>query len=384
VAASYADVLNANGVVNFGASNTGSSPGVLSVSSASTSVTVGNVSTTFSGSIHQVTLTGTVSSPTGGLVNEGTVTFTVGNLPPVVATVNGQGAVQATINLPAGLAAGNYTINASYADTTNANGTVNFTPSTAIVPGTLTVGTASTTTSVNALVIGFSTSGQLATLTANVTNPNGGTVNEGTVTFTAAGQTLTAGVSGGIASAVLTIPANFPIGTTAITATFADAPNANGQLNYSGSSGSAPLVVNPAATTITITHISISPGFFGPSQETVTVAVNGPNGPVSGGTVTINVGGTTVTAGVSGGQASATVSVSTAGPQGISASFSGGGNLAGSSTSRSAFLNWLSAFFPTTVTINADGSETVVVDFFFFLPITYVYDAAGNLVSTTL
>jgi hypothetical protein len=56
------------------------------------------------------------------------------------ATANVTGGIAATIvTLPAGFAAGHYTITARYADSTNANGVVNYSSSTASPNGTLTV-----------------------------------------------------------------------------------------------------------------------------------------------------------------------------------------------------------------------------------------------------
>jgi hypothetical protein len=66
-------------------------------------------------------------------------------------------------------------------------------------------------------------------------------------------------------------------------------------------------------------------------------------------------------------------------PQGVSASFGGGGsNFASSGDARTAFLTLFNLFFPGTVTFNSDGSTTMVVDFF-FLPLTFVFNPSGVL-----
>jgi hypothetical protein len=384
IVGNYTDVTNANGTVNFAPGNTGSTPGTLTVNSAPTTITVNNVNTTFNSGSNTVTLTANLSSSGGGLVNEGNVTFTINinGLAPVTASVNPQGVATAIVALPAGFAAGSYSVNASYTDVTNANGTVNFQPSTPASPGTLTVATATTVMSVSSIVTTFSTAAQVVTVSASLSSLQGGAVNEGMVTFTVAGQTVTANVSGGIAQASVVLPANFPVGGHGILASYTDTVNANGTFNNSPASNSGTLTINPAPTTITITSISESAFFFSPAQETVTATVTGPSGPLNGGTVTFSLGGQTVQAPVIGGQARATVTVpSTAvgGPEGVSATFTNGGNFANSATMRTAFWNFLNAFFPGAVTFNADGSQTVVVDYFFFLPLTFVYNSSGAL-----
>jgi hypothetical protein len=225
---------------------------------------------------------------------------------------------------------------------------------------------------------------QQATLTAIVSAANGTLVNEGAVTFTAAGQTFTAAVNGGAASVVVTIPGGSAPGTSAISASYTDGVNANGQLNFTAGAGSGVLTVQQA-TTVTITRVAVSPG-FGKVTETVTAQVSSPYGAVNGGTVTFNVGGTLVQAGVSGGTATARVSVpaaSVSGAQGISATFSeAGGQFASSFGLRTALLNFLSEFFATSVSIAADGSEVVSVSFF-GIPLVYTYNASGGLVGMT-
>jgi hypothetical protein len=324
-----------------------------------------------------------VTSPTGGPVNEGTVTFTIGNLPSVQASVNGAGVATATFLLPANFAAGTYSVNASYSDTINANGTINFGPSnTSANPGQLVINTAGTQLSVNTLIVGFNASAQQMTLTAKVTSPNGGAVNEGTVTFTVAGQTLSAGVSNGVASAVLVLPGGFASGTFPIVANYTDALNGNGVANYGGSGATGDLVVAPAASATSITSVQLATGAGG-LVETITAQVSGPIGPVNAGVVTFNVAGTSVQGSVSNGIATASLTVTSAqagSTQSITATFGGGGNLAASTQTRNVFLNGFSSSFPTTVTIHADGSQTVTVDLF-FLPLVYQYNSSGVLTS---
>src|SRR5262249_42325548 len=94
-----------------------SSTDLLTVGAAGTAVAVPSVATVFNASSTQVvTLTAQLPRAQGGTVNEGTVTFPLGGLPPVTATVNGSGAATASLTLPAGLPGGTYTIIASYID----------------------------------------------------------------------------------------------------------------------------------------------------------------------------------------------------------------------------------------------------------------------------
>jgi hypothetical protein len=375
VVGTYADTTNANNAINFSAGDTGTTPGLLTLGSATTSVVVTNLNTTFSSAARQVTLTATVTSGTGGLVNEGNVTFTVGGLPAVQAGVNPQGVATAVITLPAGFAVGSYAINASYTDGTNANGTTNFTASTAATPGTLTISATTTQLTVGNIITTFNAGAQTLALTANVSSVQAGLVNSGTVTFSVAGQTLTAGVSGGSAGVLIVLPGSFAAGAFTISASYADTIGNNGP-----ASTTATLTVNQAPTSISITNVQVSGGFFS-ATETVTALVNGPIGPLNSGTVTFNLGGTLVTANVSGGKATASATVpasAVGGAENVTATFNGGGNFASSSQTQTALLNFLVEFFGGTVTFNADGSQTVVTDFF-FIPLTFVYNSGGAL-----
>jgi hypothetical protein len=375
ITASYADVLNGNGLTNFGPS---SGTAGLTVTSAGTATTATSASVTFSGASQQVTLKANVTSPTGGTVSEGNVTFTVGGL-TATALVMG-GSASTTLTLPAGFAAGSYTVQANYADTTNGNGAQNFQPSSG--SGSLTVASASTQMSLGSPTVQFGSGAQGVTLTASVTTPGGGPVNEGTVTFTALGQTLTAAVSGSVAHVVLSLPGGLGAGQYAINASYADAPNANGIVNLNASTAPSATLTVVRPSSITITGISLSGG-FGSVTETVTAQVSAPGGTVNGGTVTFNVAGQTVQAGVSNGVATASVrvpSVAAGAPQGVSASFGAGNAFSGSSAGLTAILNFLTEFFPASITFGADGSEVLTVSFF-GIPLTWTYSAGGALVS---
>jgi hypothetical protein len=115
-----------------------------------------------------------------------------------------------------------YTITANYADVVNANGVANFARNNAAVPGTLSVNLAATAVTTNSVTTTFSNAMQFVTLTANVTSPTGGGVNEGMVRFTVGGRTATGGVHNGIATALVSLPGGFPVGSYAITASCSD------------------------------------------------------------------------------------------------------------------------------------------------------------------
>jgi hypothetical protein len=368
---------------NFAPSNS-SVPGTLTLNAATTTVSVNNAVGNFNSGAQQLVLTASVASTSGGTVNEGNVTFSVNGLPSVVATINNQGIATAILNLPPGLAAGTYTLNASYSDVFNANGLVNFSASsTATNPGTVTLSTADSSTAVSNINVTFSPNAQSATLRAVVTSTLGGVVNEGNVMFSVAGQNLAAAVVNGVATIGVNLPAGLATGGYSIIANYADLTNANNTTNFGGSGGTATLTVAPLATSVNITRVAVN-SFFGSSiTETVTAQVTSPGGTVDGGTVTFNFGGKTVQANVSNGTASATIAVSSSdvtGTESVGATFGGSGNFAGSSQFRNAILNFFSAFFPTVVSFNSDGSQQVVVSFG-FIPLIFNYDPSGALVN---
>jgi hypothetical protein len=398
ISASYVDDTGV--AANYSPSNSPApgQPGsaALTVGSVATNTTLDANSTapsvTFSSvANHTVTLTAHVSATVSGatvMANEGAVTFTVGTgantLTATSTTPPVNGTFTATLTVPANFPAGSYGIVASYSDSPANFGASDTTAS----PGTLTVQSADSSVSVTGgASVTFSTNSQTVMLTAAVSSNSGGPVKEGTVTFVVGDQSAVGKVSpNGTASAVLTLPGNFAAGTYTINATFAD-PNGNGSADFmTNSNSAATLTVAPVTSTTTITGVTLTPTFGG-LVETITAKVNGPNGPVSGGTVTFSIGGTTVKASVSNGTAVASVSVSAftaLGPQGITASFGNSGNFMDSSFSRTAVLNFFSAFFPTSVVVNADGTETVMVDLFFFVPVVFRYNASGSLIGMSI
>jgi hypothetical protein len=319
----------------------------------------------------------TIVSPNGGPVNEGTVTFSLAGVQTTVPVSNGIADV--ALNLPAGLAAGNYTLAASFVDNANANHAFNL--GTASGTGTLSITPASTQTAVSSATITAGGGSQALTLNATVTSPRG-PVNEGTVTITVAGQAVTAAVHGGVAVGVLSLPGGMAAGHYTVMASYNDATNTRGAVNLTPSAASGTLTVLQT-TAVVITQVSLTPSPGGVT-EVVTAQVRSPSGPVGGGMITFNIGGTQVQAAINNGTATAAallVPGAIAGAQGVSANYSNSSALVGASTvSRTAFLNVFNAFFSGMVTLQPDGREVVTLDFF-GIPLTFIYNASGLLAS---
>jgi hypothetical protein len=229
------------------------------------------VSTAFSEGGRTVSLSATVDS-SAGTVTEGAVTFmllsgstVIGS--PTTGTVSG-GQTTVSYTLPAGTAAGTYTINADYADS-NAI----FTASSDSTQ-TLTVTAAATTIAASSATAGFDASAQNVGLSAAVTSP-AGTVSEGAVTFTllhgstAVGSPTTGTVSNGQASVSYGLPPGTVAGTYTIKADYAD-PTGN--------------FVDSADTTQTLTVtpavVAPPPTISGPPTATI-------NFPATGGSYSI-------------------------------------------------------------------------------------------------
>jgi len=138
----------------------------LTVNAAATATAAGSASTLFSTSAQSVQLSATVTSNSSA-VTLGTVTFEILQGPTLIGTatsgsVNGSGVATVLYSLPAGQAAGSYTIQASYnanasystsADSTQSLTVLAFTPTITWNPaGTIIVGSAGTFNVLNASV----------------------------------------------------------------------------------------------------------------------------------------------------------------------------------------------------------------------------------------
>ncbi len=190
---------------------------------ASPTTTASMVVTTFSQASQTVTLFATVTSGSS-TVNEGAVTFQVlDNGTPIGMAAAGSvsnGTASVSYPLPAGQAAGSYTIQAGYQDSTDFSASSDS-------AHTLTINPAATTTTASPVTVAFSNSAQNVTFSATVTS-GAGTVNEGAVTFqVVAGSTLigtatTGSVSNGTASVSYPLPAGQAAGSYTIRARYQD------------------------------------------------------------------------------------------------------------------------------------------------------------------
>jgi hypothetical protein len=212
-----------------------------------TRTTVPGLTLRYRASNQSVTLSAAVSATTP--VNGGTVTFSVraadgGNVGAAVTsgTVT-NGAASATYVLPGGTAPATLSIVAVYSGTTtfaNSSGS-----------GSLIVGLADTTTTVDAATTPVPTAAVSVPLTARVAWTDTPAVGEGTVTFTlrnGAGATIgspvTAAVAGGIATASYLLPGAMPAQRLITTAAF------SGSSNFAASQGTNTLSVGCLPVTI--------------------------------------------------------------------------------------------------------------------------------------
>lgn len=202
----------------------------------------------------------------GGMPQTGTATFSILNASGTqiasasITNNDGNGNFSGSVSLPAGLAPGIYFIHAVYSDP---NGI--FTGSTDVSNGTLQIvpATVSVTQNSGFIIDGFSNLNRTVTIEASVTpipsDSQSGPVNQGTVTFSGLGETVTAPVAGGIASVNFSIPANTPAGLYFINLTYHPAA---GDPGYQAGAGSGQVDLGIAdddtATTFSSTDWSAS------------------------------------------------------------------------------------------------------------------------------
>jgi len=287
---------------------------VTSATAAGTSTTASSATASFSSTTQNVTLTASVTS-SGGTVNVGTMTFTILQGNTIIGTATSKavsnGSASVSYALPASLAAGSYTIEANYNDSTGA-----FANSTDEAH-TLKVNPAATTTTASNATASFSSSAQTVHLTATVTS-SAGTVNEGSVSFTVInsngvtiGTPTPATVSNGSASVNYSLPAGTAGGSYTIKAAYGD-----GSGNFAASLDTAhTLTISAAPTTTTASNATAS---FSSSAQTVklTATVTSSAGTVNEGSVSFtlldsngNTVGTSTSGTVSNGSASADFSL---------------------------------------------------------------------------
>jgi hypothetical protein len=255
---------------------------------AETSVAVDNAAVTYGDSAQTVTLSATVTGA-GSTVNEGTVTFQVkdgaANVgSSVVSSPLTAGTASVVYSLPAGLAAKQYTINASYSGGNSFNGSGG--------SGVLAVAKASTVTQVSSLP-NPSAYGQVVTFTANVSSGSG--TPDGSVSFfdgaTLLGSQPLVGGGASFTTAALTA------GNHSITAAYAQSSNFVGStstvvlqtVNKAATRTSVQAAVSNNKVLLTATVTVVTPGTGVPPG-----AVEFFNGPVSLGVAPLSNGTATL------------------------------------------------------------------------------------------
>ncbi|MEU0839317.1 Ig-like domain-containing protein [Streptomyces sp. NPDC005962] len=313
-------------------------------STATTSATVNQAASTTTvtspapGSCGQpVTICAQVTTvPPGTCPPTGTVTFVVSGGPTLTATVDGTG--QACVTTSA-IPVGTHVVTATYAGDTGVTGSTG--------TGTVTVSQGTSTLTV-AATPSPSVCGEAVTICAQVTVAAPSTcVPTGDVTFVVSGgPTLTATLDATGMACVTTTAV--PVGTHTITATYA------GDSGVGGSTGTAPLVVNPASSTTTVS-VTPSPSVCGASVllcAQVTTVAPGTCPPT--GTVTFVIsGGPTLTATLGAtGQACVSTTAIPVGTHTVTATYGGGGGVAPSTGSGTATVNQATSTTALTISPN--------------------------------
>ena len=317
---------------------------VAPVVPAATAVVPGSVSVNFYGTAGSPAFTVPVSVnvPGGGVASGGTVSIYLNYnnnltlLGTAVVGAIGSAAVNVAAGaLPPNLQPGTYTLVENY------SGNSNFNASTA--NGTLTITTAPTSVVAgNATLNYYGSSSPAFTLTVGVNSP-AGTVNTGNVdvklvsddTTTDLGMAaLSPNGTATINVGASTLPANLQVGSYQLIETYTDVGGP-----FAGSTGTGTLTITTAPTSVVAGNAMITVGTTGPVM--IPVAVNSPDGVVSGNVViTLIAGDTSYTltpAGgvpLSGGQASVSVTLPSGlgiGTYRLVETYLGNGQFAGSS-----------------------------------------------------
>ncbi len=309
---------------------------VVSRANTTTTITSDNPDPSVTGQSVTVNFTVTTNSP-----GSGTPT---GN---VVVTVSG-GAETCTGTVAAGTctlslnAAGARTLTATYAQTTNFNGSSD--------TEAHQVNTANTTTTITSDNPDPSIVGQAVAVNFSVVGaaPGGGTpTGNVVVTISGGAETCTGMVAAGSCTLTLT-----GIGNRTLTATYA------GDANYNGSSDTEAHQVTLANTTTTITSDNPDPSVVGQSvtvNYSVTVNAPGTGTPTGNVVVTVSGGSETCVGTVAAG--TCTLTLTSAGARTLTATYAGDANFNGSSDTEAHQVNAAN----TTTTITSDNPAPSVV-----------------------
>jgi len=291
--------------------DTNDTPAILSIIPANVTTTANNVTTAYSPNTQTVTLTARVADASipSDTVSEGVVTFTITNgqttLGSLPSNVN-NGSASASFTLPAGQAAGTYTITVHYND--NSGHFID----TSDTPALLTLAPANVTTTANPVSASYSPNAQVLTLSAVVTDTSVPTdiVNAGSVTFTVLNGSTPLGsvsslVSNGKASANFSLPAGQTLGNYTLAVHYNDS-----QGNFKDV-GDANAILALKAANVTVAAANLST-FYNLNAQTVTLTAaltdaSIPSDTVNEGSVTFTVLNRSLPVTVSNGIASATL-----------------------------------------------------------------------------
>jgi hypothetical protein len=275
IAVSYTDT-NPGNFVDGGTDTSGS----VTVTGTAVLTTALPATTAASATQQTIALSATLSSN----ISEGTVNFKVVQGNTTVATGSGSvvgGSALGVATLPAGLAVGSYTIQVSYSDQGGTFSDGGDTPSTLTVTGPATVTTAMSST------VPFSSGMQLVSVSATVQSPASGlTVTIGSILFSldlGNGSTAQAigFLTGGSATALLSLPAGLAVGSYRLTATYMPAGSPASFTSSSDSSHSVIVEAPPAPTSSTVGPVSgfnVGLSFFGVTvQPTLADGSAGPS-----------------------------------------------------------------------------------------------------------
>jgi hypothetical protein len=365
----------------------------LAVGAASTTTTASSASATFSTSTQDVTLKATVTDTkdSGTTVNEGSVQFTLldSSGKTIGTATSGNvsgGSASVQYALPGGTAAGSYTIEADYSDSSGNNFATSSDKT-----HSLTVSAASTTTTATSATATFSTSAQNVTLSASVTS-GGGTVNEGSVTFTVVdsngntvGTATSSAVNNGSARVSYQLPGSTSAGSYTIEAAYSDSA---GKFGASSDNTQTLTVSGSNSTILSLTSASINPNLLNATaQVTLTAQVSNPGGTVNEGTVSFTVAGVSAQASVSGGTATVQLSVPIGNVlNGFTVDLSyrdnaSSANFTNDSASVDVPTNVWDALLPANLTFDSSENETMQFSLGGLLSFGALYSATTGLLS---
>ena len=296
-----------------------------SSSSGSTSITVSRTTTTTTVS---VTTPGPYTYGESVSYSASVVGSDSSNPPDGESVTFSDGKTSCTGNLSGGKASscaftatgGTDTVTASYGGDSNYSSSSGST--------SITVSRTTTTTTVSVMTPGPYTYGESVSYSASVVGSNSSNLPDGeSVTFSDGKTSCTRTLSGGIASSCAFTAT---VGTDTVTASY------GGDSNYSPSSGSTSITVNPATSTTTVSVTTPGPYTYGEAvRYSASVVGSNSSNPPDGESVTFSDGTTSCTGTLSGGTATSCTFTATLGTDTVTASYGGDSNYSPSSGSTS-------------------------------------------------